>query len=203
MLFRRNIVERIKTITPFFTLDKDPYIVVTPKGLLLDPGCLHHVQTCYPGSQPHDQGFNYIRNSVKIIVDAYNGTVDYYVAEPADPIIQAYRRIYPGLLKIWRPCRRISSPMCAIPKDLFDIQLDIYRRYHQTVEEFYKQEDLWAFPVIERGAKPEKITPITSPSTLLITTAMTFCCSVPWCPRPEPTSGPYASWAATPRTMGR
>ena len=117
------------------------------------------MSSLYPGAQPHDQGFNYIRNSVKIIVDAYNGTVDYYVAEPSDPIIQAYRRMYPGLLKSLEAMPADLKPHVRYPKDLFDIQLDTYRRYHQTVEEFYKQEDLWSFPVIERGDKPEKIAP--------------------------------------------
>jgi uncharacterized membrane protein (UPF0182 family) len=159
MLFRRNIVDRIKTITPFFTLDKDPYIVVTPKGLYWIQDA-YTMSNLYPGSKPHDdQGFNYIRNSVKIIVDAYNGKVDYYVAEPSDPIIQAFRRIYPGLLKSMEDMPAELKPHVRYPKDLFDMQLDIYRRFHQTMEEFYKQEDLWAFPVIERGAKPEKISP--------------------------------------------
>ena len=113
MLFRRNIVERIKTITPFFILDKDPYIVVTPKGLFWIQDA-YTMSSLYPGSQPHDQGFNYIRNSVKIIVDAYNGTVDYYVAEPSDPIIQAYRRIYPGLLKNMEAMPEDFKAPCAL-----------------------------------------------------------------------------------------
>ncbi len=158
MLFRRNIVERIKTITPFFTLDKDPYIVVTPKGLYWIQDA-YTMSNLYPGSQPHGLGFNYIRNSVKIIVDAYNGTVDYYVAEPNDPIVMAYQRIYPGLLKNMADMPAELKPHVRYPEDLFDIQLDIYRRYHQTVEEFYKQEDLWEFPSVEHGNKPTKMTP--------------------------------------------
>ena len=158
MLFRRNIVERIKTITPFFTLDKDPYLVVTAKGLYWIQDA-YTMSDRYPGSQPHDQGFNYIRNSVKIIVDAYNGTVDYYVAEPEDPIIQAYRRIYPGLLKNLADMPEDLRPHVRYPQDLFNVQLEMYRKYHQSVEEFYKQEDLWVFPVLERGAKPGKIEP--------------------------------------------
>ena len=158
MHFRRNIVERIKTITPFFTLDKDPYLVVTPKGLYWIQDA-YTMSDRYPGSQPHDQGFNYIRNSVKIIVDAYNGTVDYYVAEPEDPIIQAYRRIYPGLLKNLADMPEDLRPHVRYPQDLFNVQLEMYRKYHQSVEEFFKQEDLWVFPVLERGAKPGKIEP--------------------------------------------
>jgi uncharacterized protein len=158
MLFRRNIVEAIKTLTPFFTLDKDPYIVTTPKGLYWIQDA-YTMSTLYPGSQPHNLGFNYIRNSVKIIVDAYNGSVDYYVAEPEDPIVQAYRRIYPGMLKNLAAMPEDLKAHVRYPKDLFEIQLSIYRKYHQTVEEFYKQEDLWEFPLMERGPKPGRINP--------------------------------------------
>ena len=113
----------------------------------------------YPGSQPHDLGFNYIRNSVKIIVDAYNGSMDYYVADPEDPIVQAYRRIYPGLLKPLETMPEELQAHVRYPKDLFDIQLSVYRKYHQSVEEFYKQEDLWEFPMMERSKKLDKMTP--------------------------------------------
>ena len=166
MLFRRKHVECIKTITPFFTLDKDPYLVITPKGLYWIQDA-YTMSDRFPGSQPHDLGFNYIRNSVKIIVDAsYNGTVDYYVAEPEDPIIQAYRRIYPGLLKDLAAMPADLKPHVRYPQDLFNVQLDMYRKYHQSVEEFYKQEDLWVFPVVETGHEPRgKWTPTISPST--------------------------------------
>jgi uncharacterized protein len=158
MLFRRNIVEAIKTLTPFFTLDKDPYIVTTSKGLYWIQDA-YTMSDRYPGSQPHYLGFNYIRNSVKIIVDAYNGSVDYYVADPEDPIIQAYRRMYPGLLK---PLDAIPQELKAhvrYPRDMFDIQLSVYQKYHQSVEEFYKQEDLWEFPMMERNKKLDRMTP--------------------------------------------
>jgi uncharacterized membrane protein (UPF0182 family) len=158
MLFRRNIVEAIKTLTPFFILDKDPYIVVTPKGLYWIQDA-YTMSNRYPGSQPHDLGFNYIRNSVKITIDAYNGTVNYYVAQPDDPIAVAYQRIYPGLLKNMADMPAELKSHVRYPKDLFDIQLSIYRKYHQTVEEFYKQEDLWEFPVVEHGDKPTRMNP--------------------------------------------
>ncbi len=158
MLFRRNIVEAIKTLTPFFTLDKDPYIVTTSKGLYWIQDA-YTMSDRYPGSQPHALGFNYIRNSVKIIVDAYNGSMDYYVADPEDPIVQAYRRIYPGLLKPLDAMPEELKAHVRYPKDLFDIQLSVYRKYHQSVEEFYKQEDLWEFPMMERNKKLDKMTP--------------------------------------------
>ena len=78
---------------------------------------------------------------------------------PEDPIIQAYQRIYPGLLKNLAAMPEDLQAHVRYPKDLFDIQLSIYRKYHQTVEEFYKQEDLWEFPVMERGDKPGRMSP--------------------------------------------
>ncbi len=178
MLFRRNIVEAIKTLTPFFTLDKDPYIVTTSKGLYWIQDA-YTMSDRYPGSQPHDLGFNYIRNSVKIIVDAYNGSMDYYVADPEDPIVQAYRRIYPGLLKPLDAMPEELKAHVRYPRDLFDIQLSVYRKYHQSVEEFYKQEDLWEFPMMERNKKLEKMTPYYLTLNLLIPTALIFSCSAP------------------------
>ena len=145
MLFRRNIVERIKTITPFFVLDKDPYIVVTPKGLFWIQDAYTR-SDLYPGSQPHDDGFNYIRNSVKIIVDAYNGTVDYYVAEPGDPIIQAYRRMYSGLLKNMAAMPEDLRRHVRYPRELFEVQLDVYRKYHQSPGRILQTGGLVAIP---------------------------------------------------------
>ena len=151
ILFRRHIVERIKAITPFFMLDEDPYIVVTSKGIYWIQDA-YTFSEHYPYAQPYQQEFNYIRNSVKIVVDAYNGTVDYYLADPQDPIIQAYRRIYPGLLKDLDQLPAELKPHLRYPSDLFDIQMGIYAKYHQTDPEvFYKQEDIWEFPKLQQG----------------------------------------------------
>ncbi|MGQ9921121.1 MAG: UPF0182 family protein [Desulfobacca sp.] len=158
MLFRRNIVEAVKALTPFFILDRDPYLVVTPEGLFWIQDA-YTISSLYPGSQPHSLGFNYIRNSVKIVIDAYNGTIDYYLFEPTDPIARAYQRIYPGLLKGKEAMPTALKPHVRYPRDLFDVQLEIYRKYHQSVEEFYKQEDLWEFPMMERGNRGGRVSP--------------------------------------------
>ncbi len=159
LLFRRNLKERIQHLTPFFRLDQDPYVVVTPRGLfwILDA---YTVSNRYPYAQPYNGEFNYIRNSVKIVVDAYNGSVDYYVAEPRDPIIRAYQRIYPGLLKEMSRMPADLREHLRYPKGIFDVQMSIYAKYHQTDPEiFYKQEDAWEFPDIQHGAKTEKMKP--------------------------------------------
>ncbi len=158
MLFRRNIVDAVKALTPFFILDRDPYLVVTPEGLFWIQDA-YTISSLYPGSQPHPLGFNYIRNSVKIVIDAYNGSVDFYLFEPTDPIARAYQRIYPGLLKNKEAMPTALKPHVRYPRDLFDIQLEIYRKYHQTVEEFYKQEDLWEFPMLDRGPRGGRVYP--------------------------------------------
>lgn len=148
ILIRRNVVDRIRTLTPFLLLDKLVYLVVTP-------GRLYWVQDAYvtsdwyPYSAPYltEKGpVNYIRNSVKIVVDAYTGKVTYYIWDTEDPIIQAYSRIYPGLFKKMEEMPPDIKKHVRYPRDLFTIQMDIYAKYHQTDPEvYYQQEDIWVF----------------------------------------------------------
>ncbi len=159
ILFRRNVVERIKALTPFFLLDSDPYIVVTKKGLYWIQDA-YTSSNRYPYAQSHDKKLNYIRNSVKIVVDAYNGTVDYYLADARDPIIQAYKRMYPGLLKGLDQMPPELKSHLRYPKDLFEIQMEVYAKYHQTDPEvFYKQEDLMEFPEIQHDGQAIRLKP--------------------------------------------
>lgn len=147
ILFRRNITEAIDYLTPYFKLDSDPYLVATEEGLFwIQDGYTR--SKWYPNSEPYDEdeGYNYIRNSVKIVVDAYNGTVDYYIADFEDPLIAAYNRIYPGLLKPMDDMPSEMSSHVRYPKDIFQIQMDIYKKYHQTnPKTFYREEDTWEF----------------------------------------------------------
>lgn len=183
ILFRRNIVERIKTITPFLMLDADPYIVVTPERLywiqdaytssswypysqLYDQKVSHELhqvegqQQVEEQQQDEKQQFNYIRNSVKIVVDAYDGTVSYYIADSRDPIVRAYSRMYPGLFKDLKQMAPELRSHVRYPRDLFEIQMGIYAKYHQVDPDvFFKQEDVFQFPEIQRGSTPVKVTP--------------------------------------------
>lgn len=159
ILFRRNIQERIHTITPFFLLDSDPYVVVTSKKLywLQDA---YTTSAWYPDSENYTKDFNYIRNSIKIVVDAYDGSVTYYIADETDPIIQAYRRMYPGLLKPLSEMPTEIKKHIRYPKDFFKIQMAIYGKYHQTDPElFYRQEDIWNFAKINRKNKSIEVRP--------------------------------------------
>lgn len=148
ILLRRNIVDAINMITPFFLLDSDPYIVSTDKGLFWIQDAFTTSRS-YPIAQPYNPQFNYIRNSVKIIVNAYNGNIDYYIADKDDPIIQAYNRIYPGLLKPLADMPPELKAHLRYPKDLFEVQLSMYGEYHQTdPATFFGHEDIWEMPIL-------------------------------------------------------
>ncbi|MDD1636143.1 MAG: UPF0182 family protein, partial [Methylococcaceae bacterium] len=148
---RRNITERISTVTPFLHLDKDPYLVLAKDRLywIQDAFTLSNQ---YPISKPADddfldghQQFNYIRNSVKVIVDAYDGDVDFYIADPSDAIIQAYSRAYPRLLKPLDEMPDELRKHLRYPRDLYYLQMKIFARYHQRDPAlFYEQAETWS-----------------------------------------------------------
>ena len=146
ILFRRNIQERIRTLTPYIALDRDPYAVVTANNLYWIQDA-YTTSQFYPNSASYGEGpgrINYIRNSVKIVVNAYNGKVDYYIFDTRDPFINAYRRMYPGLFKDESQMPPELLSQVRYPQDLFDVQMAIYAKYHQREPEvFYQQEDIW------------------------------------------------------------
>ena len=147
ILFHRNIQDRVRTIAPFLTLDHDPYIVVS-NGRLFWMQDAYTTSSWFPYAQPGvSDGSNYIRNAVKVVIDAYNGTVDFYVSDPADPILRTYQRIFPGLFKPLEAMPKDLQQHIRYPEDLFLIQARLYRAYHMDAPEvFYNREDLWQFP---------------------------------------------------------
>ena len=183
MQFRRNIVERIKTLAPFFVLDKDPYVVATPERLYwIQDG--YTVSNRYPYAQPYNNDINYIRNSVKIVVDAYNGSVDFYLSDPRDPIIRAYSRMYPGLIKGLESMPADLKAHIRYPKDMFDIQMNLYSKYHQTdPDTFYKQEDIWEFPTITANGQSRRMEPIYSTLNILDNEKEEFILFAPMTPK--------------------
>jgi uncharacterized membrane protein (UPF0182 family) len=146
VMFHRQISERVLRIAPFLHLDHDPYLVVADGRLvwLIDA---YTRSDYFPYSQPVAEGFNYVRNSVKITVDAYDGMVTFYIARPDDPIIQSYDQALPGL---FRPLEEMPAALQAhirYPEDLFEVQTRQYLLYHMTDEQvFYNQEDRWEIP---------------------------------------------------------
>lgn len=149
VLFRRNIRERIETLTPFLKLDRDPYLVLA-EGRMFWIQDAYTTSAWYPNADFHkDDGFNYIRNSVKIVVDAYNGSVDYYVWDAECPVAAAYARAYPGVFQPKEAMPESLRGQVRYPRDLFDIQMHMYAMYHQQdPETFFKGEDRMAFAEI-------------------------------------------------------
>ena len=146
ILFRRLIQDRIRLIAPFLKLDRDPYMVVND-GRLIWLQDAYTVSESLPYSQITQAGMNYIRNSVKITVDAYDGNPVFYIADPKDPIVLTYQRIFPTL---FRPMDSMPASLrkhIRYPEDLFTIQANVYGTYHmKDPEVFYNKEDLWSFP---------------------------------------------------------
>jgi uncharacterized membrane protein (UPF0182 family) len=151
ILYNRNIVARVKKAFPFLRLDRDPYMVVAEDGTLQWIQDAYTVTSRYPYSFRSADGTSYIRNSVKIVIDAYHGTVTPYVSEPNDPIIQTWARIYPG---VFQPIDKMPANLRAhvrYPDDLFRAQTARYVTYHMnTPATFYNREDEWQIPVVTR-----------------------------------------------------
>lgn len=147
ILFYRRILERLQKIAPFLTFDRDPYMVIDQQGRLFWIADAYTTSDRYPYSEPVPKLGNYIRNSVKAIVDAYNGTVSFFVSDPQDPVIQAYAKIFPG---IFQPLEKMPEDLrvhIRYPQDLFSIQARIYTTYHmQNPQVFYNKEDLLSIP---------------------------------------------------------
>ncbi|MDD5578073.1 MAG: UPF0182 family protein [Methylobacter sp.] len=154
---RRNITERINMLTPFLHLDKDPYLVVTQDRFYWIQDA-YTLSNWYPVSQPAaddflegNQNFNYIRNSVKIVVDAFDGDVDFYISDPSDAIIQAYANAYPGLFKNLEEMPAELKKHLRYPRDLYYLQMKVYAKYHQQSPElFYEQAETWQFANVRK-----------------------------------------------------
>ena len=157
VLFRRNIQQRVETIAPFLTLDADPYLVLAD-GRLFWIQDAYTTTDRYPYSQPSPQGYNYIRNSVKVVIDAYDGDTTFYLVDEEDPIIQTYAKIFPELFTPLDAMPESLRAHVRYPEDLFKAQLENYRIYHITNPVArYNQEDVWNIPTELFG---ESTTPI-------------------------------------------
>ena len=148
ILFNRNIQERIRTVAPFLMLDQEPYITIID-GRLKWIQDAYTISYRYPYSQPTALGgrrrINYIRNSVKIVVDAYDGDLAFYIWDSKDPMIQTYARIFPKLFTDKAKASESLRRHVRYPKDLFTIQAVTYESFHMTdVRLWYSQEDKWA-----------------------------------------------------------
>ncbi len=159
ILLNRDIQLRIQRIAPFLTLDHDPYLVIAD-GRLFWIQDAYTTTDRYPYSEPYASGLNYIRNSVKIVIDAYNGTTTFYAADPNEPILQSYRAIFPALFQPLDTMPAALRPHLRYPEDLFTVQAAMYRTYHmQDPQVFYNKEDLWAIPNEVLTGQPQPMQP--------------------------------------------
>jgi len=156
ILYYRNITERIKTIAPFLVFDQDPYIVITDDGRFVWIIDAYTVSSRMPYSTPVDKKNNYIRNSVKTVVDAYNGAVDFYISDPDDVIVKVYSRIFPEMFKPLSSMPSNIREHIRYPQRLLQIQASMYAAYHMTDPQvFYNKENLWEIPAFgEKSMEP-------------------------------------------------
>src|SRR5947209_6093353 len=156
-MYFRNIRLRARTALPFLLFDGDPYLVVADSGRLRWILDAYTATSRYPYAQPLSDGTNYMRNSVKLVIDAFDGTVTAYVAAPHDPLVLTLAKVFPG---IFQPLDAMSADLRAhlrYPEDLFRVQTDLYATYHMAEPDvFYHREDQWQKPVLSRpGERPD------------------------------------------------
>ena len=158
MMYRR-VAERVQQAAPFLRFDRDPYLVVTADGRLVWIVDAYTSTGRYPYAQP-ERGLNYIRNSVKATVDAFDGTVVFYIADPKDPLVRTWARAFPDL---FTPIDKMPPDLRAhvrYPEDLFSIQAKMYGTYHmQDPQVFYNKEDLWTIPRLLQDGRDREIEP--------------------------------------------
>lgn len=159
MMIYRNVRDRIRRAAPFLSLDNDPYVAVVDGRIqwIVDA---YTTTPWYPYSQRYDMGsldlgtetgalrgrVNYVRNSVKVVVDAYDGSMKFYVVDPTDPLIQTWEKAFPSLFTAGEPSADLRAHF-RYPEDLFSVQSEVYRLYHMTdPADFYAKEDAWAIP---------------------------------------------------------
>ncbi|MBW4496081.1 MAG: UPF0182 family protein [Oscillatoria princeps RMCB-10] len=172
LLFRRNINERVRAIAPFLRYDSDPYLVVArakiskaapaqgEENYLYWIADAYTTSDRYPYSDPGKEGFNYIRNSVKAVIDAYSGDVAFYVADPSDPIIASWNAIFPHLFRPLRDMPVTLRTHIRYPLDLFGIQSERLLTYHMTDPQvFYNRDDQWQVPTEIYGSEPRPVEP--------------------------------------------
>jgi len=156
-MYFRNIRVRARKALPFLSFDNDPYLVVTDSGRLRWILDAYTATSRYPYAQPLDDGTNYMRNSVKVVIDAFDGTVTAYLADPHDPLVLTLAKVFPG---IFQPLDAMSKDLRAhlrYPEDLFHVQTELYATYHMAEPDvFYHREDQWQKPVLSRpGERPD------------------------------------------------
>jgi uncharacterized membrane protein (UPF0182 family) len=197
VLFRRNIKQRVRAIAPFLQFDSDPYIVATDaqpengSGDFKSNGNYlfwimdaYTTSDRYPYSDTTSEDINYIRNSVKVVVDAYHGTVNFYIADPRDPIITTWAKIFPNTFKPLSDLPPTLLKHIRYPVDLFKIQSERLMTYHMTDPQvFYNREDQWQIPTEIYGNEARPVDPYYLITSLPTVPFEEFILLLPYTPR--------------------
>ncbi len=201
IMSNRQIMQRAHVVAPFLTFDRDPYIVIADGRLywIMDA----YTQTRnYPYSQPvslHGKELNYIRNSVKVVVDAYSGEMQFYIADTQDPIVQTTAKLFPTLFSSIETMPQSIKAHIRYPEDIFRIQTEMYRTYHmQSVQTFYNKEDQWDIPAIaDQTVDPDNQSGSLAPRHLIMklpeSTQEEYVLMLPYTPRGKDN---LAAWIA-------
>ena len=175
LLMRRNVRARVAALAPFLELDPDPYIVLTPRGRLVWLMDAFTVSEHFPYSRAYRterRRLNYVRNSVKVAIDAYDGTTTFYVFDAEDPIVAAYRRVFPSLFKDASAMPADLRTHVRYPEMLLALQAEVYGLYHMTHPQvFYNREDLWTVAtdvVAQQTVTGQRVTQPMEPNFLLM-----------------------------------
>jgi len=186
VLLYRSVRERLSIIAPFLRYDSDPYLIIS-EGRLFWMSDAYTVTDRYPYSQPTSGEINYIRNSVKAVIDAYNGSVSFYVADEKDPLILTYARIFPGTFKPLSEMPADLRSHMRYPEDIFRIQTSVYSIYHMDQPQvFYNKEDQWSIASMgeaSEGAEAQAINPYYTIMKLPGAQAEEFLLMLPFTPR--------------------
>ena len=189
MMVRRAVRPRLAQLAPFLSWDTDPYLVITDEGHLQWIVDGFTTSNLHPYARPVNsggQGFNYIRNSVKATIDAYDGTVHLYVFDDTDPLIQGYRSLFPGLLQ---PASEMPADLrrhTRAPEFLFRVQAEMYRVYHmRNPESFYNRADSWDLATFtnNQSMDPAAVVPTYLIATLPGESKPEFLLTIPFTPR--------------------
>lgn len=160
ILLFRNILERAHKAAPFLSFDRDPYLIIRDDGSLVWIIDAYTQTSRYPYSQPSAYGFNYIRNAVKTVINAYDGSIQFYIADEHDPILKTWAKIFPKMLQ---PLSRMPEDIRAhlrYPIDMFEAQTQMFSIYHMTSAELvYNREDQWEIPAVTRAETRKDLEP--------------------------------------------
>jgi uncharacterized membrane protein (UPF0182 family) len=187
IMFHRQIAERVQLLAPFLTFDSDPYPVMSE-------GRIRWIQDAYTTTENYPYAtpvlwpsgrLNYVRNSVKVVIDAFHGSVDFYLAEPDDPLVQTLAKIYPGVMKPLSDMPEDLRRHVRYPEDIFRTQAQVFTTYHMTNPlVFYNKEDQWQVPTLDTdGRTSQQMQPYYTIMRLPGETDIEFIQRLPFTPR--------------------